>query len=353
MSKPLIILDSGHAEYVSGKQSPDGTLKEWDFNNQMQYLIKPRLEELGFDVYLTNPSPKGKNEIGLSRRASLANSYWVSKGKPKAVFVSLHANAYGMWTTANGVEVFHAKNSSDTSIKYASIVCKHIHNTLKSLRSNSVNRGVKCENFTVIYKANMPSILIEYAFYTNKQDLVILKNNKKELAESTIKALCECFGITYSVSSSNNTQSSNGTKTNYTVKVIYEGSDGLNVRKDATVNSSIVDVIYKGGVYTIVEEKNGWGKLKSGIGWISLNEEYVEKITISTNNEYTVKVIYKGSDGLNVRTEPSIDGKIVTTIHYNEVYTIVKEKNGWGLLKSYADNENGWISLNSNYIQKN
>ena len=25
-----------------------------------------------------------------------------------------------------------------------------------------------------------------------------------------------------------------------------------------------------GGAYTIVEERNGWGKLKSGIGWIYL-----------------------------------------------------------------------------------
>ena len=27
----------------------------------------------------------------------------------------------------------------------------------------------------------------------------------------------------------------------------------------------------KGGVYTIVEEKNGFGRLKSGAGWISLD----------------------------------------------------------------------------------
>ena len=33
----LIILDSGHAEKVSGKQSPDKSLREWDFNNQIQY----------------------------------------------------------------------------------------------------------------------------------------------------------------------------------------------------------------------------------------------------------------------------------------------------------------------------
>jgi len=36
----LVILDSGHTENVSGKESPDKTLREWDFNNQMQYKLK-------------------------------------------------------------------------------------------------------------------------------------------------------------------------------------------------------------------------------------------------------------------------------------------------------------------------
>ena len=31
-----------------------------------------------------------------------------------------------------------------------------------------------------------------------------------------------------------------------------------------------------GGGYTIVEEQNGWGKLKSGIGWICL--KYTERM---------------------------------------------------------------------------
>ena len=101
MSKPLVILDAGHNEYVSGKEAPDKSMREWEFNNAMQYLIKSRLEELGFDVYLTNPSPAKKNEIGLTNRASLANSEWRSKGKPNAMFISLHANAYGVWTNAN------------------------------------------------------------------------------------------------------------------------------------------------------------------------------------------------------------------------------------------------------------
>lgn len=64
----------------------------------------------------------------------------------------------------------------------------------------------------------------------------------------------------------------------YVVKVIYEGADGLNVRSEANASSKINAVIYFGQAYTIVEEKNGWGKLKSGIGWISLNSKYVRKV---------------------------------------------------------------------------
>ena len=53
-------------------------------------------------------------------------------------------------------------------------------------------------------------------------------------------------------------------------------ADVLNIRKDAGTNHPVVGKIRKNEVYTIVDEKNGWGKLKSGVGWISL--EYVDKI---------------------------------------------------------------------------
>jgi N-acetylmuramoyl-L-alanine amidase len=45
-----IILDSGHAKTTGGKRSPDSSLMEWEFNNDMQYRLKKRLEELGFKV---------------------------------------------------------------------------------------------------------------------------------------------------------------------------------------------------------------------------------------------------------------------------------------------------------------
>ena len=288
MAKPLIILDSGHAKSTGGKRSPDSSLYEWEFNNDMQYRIKARLEQLGFRVYLTNPNPGTVKDIALSTRASLANTQWQRKGKPNALFVSLHANAYGTWTTANGVEVFHAKNASARSKNCASVMCKHIHEALKKVRPGSVNRGVKSENFTVIYKAAMPSILIEYAFYTNREDLKVLKNNRAELCEATVKALCELFNITYKKSSqTNNTPAvqpvvkpsqPSSTKASFLVKIIYKEKEGLNIRQEADVDSKIKGQVFEGQVFTIVEVKNGFGKLKSGAGWISIGSKYVKKL---------------------------------------------------------------------------
>ena len=277
MAKPLIILDSGHAEYVGGKRSPDNSLLEWEFNNDMQLRLQKKLLALGFDVYLTNPNPAGKNEIGLSKRAQLANKYWESKGKPNALFVSLHANAYGVWTTANGVEVFHSKNASSRSKTCAKTMCNSIHAALKKLRSDSVNRGVKSENFTVIYNAHMPSILIEYGFYTNRKDLEILKKNRTELCEATVQALCDCFNVPYKKVATS-TQPSQPLTKSFLVKIIYDGKEGLNIRQDPSVKSKINGQVYKGQVFTIVEVKNGFGKLKSGAGWISLGTKYVKKL---------------------------------------------------------------------------
>jgi len=59
----------------------------------------------------------------------------------------------------------------------------------------------------------------------------------------------------------------------YLVKVT---ADALNIRKGPSTSYSIVGVIKDKGVYTIVEEKDNWGKLKSGAGWICLN--YTKKV---------------------------------------------------------------------------
>lgn len=53
----------------------------------------------------------------------------------------------------------------------------------------------------------------------------------------------------------------------YLVKVT---ASVLNVRAGAGTKFKVNTTIKKGQVYTIVDESNGWGKLKSGAGWIYL-----------------------------------------------------------------------------------
>ena len=54
---------------------------------------------------------------------------------------------------------------------------------------------------------------------------------------------------------------------NYRVRIT---ADSLNVRAGAGSSYKVNTTVKKNNVFTIVEEKDGWGKLKSGAGWINL-----------------------------------------------------------------------------------
>lgn len=53
----------------------------------------------------------------------------------------------------------------------------------------------------------------------------------------------------------------------YLVKIM---TDVLNVRSGVGTQNKITTTVRRGQVYTIVDEVSGWGKLKSGAGWICL-----------------------------------------------------------------------------------
>ena len=59
-----------------------------------------------------------------------------------------------------------------------------------------------------------------------------------------------------------------GKVVNYRVRIT---ADSLNVRQQPNTNAKVTTTVKKDNVFTIVEEKDGWGKLKSGAGWINLS----------------------------------------------------------------------------------
>ena len=72
---------------------------------------------------------------------------------------------------------------------------------------------------------------------------------------------------------SNTPQTAAPAATGYKVQVT---ASALRVRKGPGLNYGVVELIRRGEVYTIVETKNEWGKLKSGKGWIAL--EHTKKV---------------------------------------------------------------------------
>lgn len=80
--------------------------------------------------------------------------------------------------------------------------------------------------------------------------------------------------------------------TPFTVKVLI--SD-LNIRKGAGMNYAATGKYTGKGIFTISEVENGWGKLKSGAGWIYLeNPNYCTvqgKVTTSTNTTLVKKSV--------------------------------------------------------------
>ncbi len=100
---------------------------------------------------------------------------------------------------------------------------------------------------------------------------------------------------------------SSSTKTSYLVKVdkVAKG-DVLNIREKPNASAKITGKLAYNdpNTYTIIEENNGWGKLKSELGWINLY--YTKKVTKAaatkqvsiyypkyTGNSYGIDTVFK------------------------------------------------------------
>ncbi len=96
----------------------------------------------------------------------------------------------------------------------------------------------------------------------------------------------------------------------------------------------------------------------------SLDENYKPISSVSTTSVTDNKFPYKVriiTDELNVREKAGVGNKIVTTLKFGQVYTIVdettvKNKDGsmatWGLLKAYKATCGAWINVGSSYVKK-
>jgi N-acetylmuramoyl-L-alanine amidase len=181
---PKVCLDYGHGASTAGKRSPDGTLLEYEFNRDVGRRIKAILERHNVAVIET---VEDDTDLALVSRCGVANFYDCD------YFVSIHANAdKETWTSANGWGIYILSKGGK-----AEELAKKIQKHSKELGLK--DRGIKTANFTVLTDTEMPAVLIEHGFYTNKEECEKLKSDifRQKCAECDAKGILEQLGIEY------------------------------------------------------------------------------------------------------------------------------------------------------------
>ena len=317
-----IALDAGHGLYTAGKQTPDG-IKEWFLNDKVRDKVVKYLED--YEVTIINvDNDEGAKDESLTARL---NAY-VNAGVD--AFVSIHHNAYtGTWNGATGVEVYVDNNATDKDIKLADLVYTRLVK-YTGLRG----RGVKRANFAVINQNKVPAILCEGGFMDGSDDYKVITSDAGQTAyaKAIVEGLVEFLGLKKKAkpAATNTTKpagksvkeladeviagkwgngaarkealtkagydynavqaevdkryakpSTTTTKTSNTPFTVKVSISNLNIRTGPGTNYSATGRFTGIGIFTITEVKSGpgsnagWGKLKSGAGWISL--DYAKK----------------------------------------------------------------------------
>ena len=278
----LITVDDGHGMQTAGKRTPalpqdimfkgklrkKGTvIHENEFNTHIMNYFIQGCKRVGIDV---REVASGDSDVPLSTRVSIANSL------NSDFHISFHANAItGKWQEkAYGLVVLkHHKCSSKTSI-----LANNVYKYLKDVdwyKDGGTKYGVRTDkamsgyDLYILAKTKMPSILVEYGFMDSIEDVKIMCTDKfaKDCAEATLKGVCETLGVPYKPLESVNKV--------FVCKIIV---DVLNVREGASTSYPVKTKVKRDEVYTITEVKDGWGKLKSGAGWINISDKYVKII---------------------------------------------------------------------------
>ena len=146
------------------------------------------LKKLNINVVLTQPFDG--LEVSLPDRINLANN------SNADLLISVHADA-NTNPDVNGYWAFYWHTREDSK-RLAMIWNKHARENFPHL-----NRGTRASepnhwtNFHMVRETRAPSILIEHAFMTNKDDLKLLLNEnfRKLCAEVIVKTIVEYLGL--------------------------------------------------------------------------------------------------------------------------------------------------------------
>lgn len=186
MNKLFVIIDPGHGVNTPGKRSPDGQFREYQWNRDFAKMLSNRLHEIGIDNDIIVPE---ENDVTLKARCDRANilAKTLKFNNIDSIYVSIHVNAGpdNTWSNASGVTTHVYKDGSSKSKTLGKIYADNAH--MMQLEGNRYipKTGYYECNFYVCKHTNMPAILVEHMFMTNKEDIKFLESEegKKSLIQ--------------------------------------------------------------------------------------------------------------------------------------------------------------------------
>lgn len=205
-----VVLDPGHGGSEPGAVGRSG-LREKTVVFDIAKRTRTLLEQQGFEVLLTRDRDKN---VPLEERTAFANQ------KQADLFISIHANGHRS-KRRNGIETFYLALATDNEVKetaafenaVASKRLGELESILKSLSRSAYsqeskhlaeliqksivkttkrrNRGVKTAPFLVLVGANMPAVLVECGFISNRTEEGLLGSlsYRKKVAGAIAKAI--------------------------------------------------------------------------------------------------------------------------------------------------------------------
>ncbi|KYD02621.1 N-acetylmuramoyl-L-alanine amidase [Heyndrickxia sporothermodurans] len=184
-----IAIDAGHGYNTAGKRVPDGSMREWEFNNATALKVRDLLKDYeNVEVLLTHDTT-GKTDVPLTTRTNKANNWKAD------VLVSIHANALDdKWSSAHGIETWIY-----TSIKNGSETYKLAENLQSALikETGLANRGVKKGDLHMVRETHMPAALVECGFMSNKDEAKLLKSDayRQKCAQAIVEGLVKQYKL--------------------------------------------------------------------------------------------------------------------------------------------------------------
>ena len=259
-----VTIDAGHGHNTPGKRAVDDSFREWDINSKVANYLEPMLESKGITVYRVDDTT-GQTDVSLNSRLQQAINY------SSDLHVSIHQNATGDgWTEATGTETYYSclgsQKSQDLARQVANKMAEYIGTKNRGNKDASQSLFITRE-FT---NAGIDANLYEGLFMSNQQDVEQMKT--EEYANSYAKAIAESILSTYRSEISNEP---------FTVRVKKDLGETLTVRNKPHYTGEMTGEVVPGEVLTIVDVENGWGKLKSGLGWINISGKFVEEIVLN------------------------------------------------------------------------